>query len=209
MRVILKPGLLVLSVEDEAEQLAFDRWRAAAAGHVFQLATGSPKGCALHDLGPRADACREPVNILFDAADRWQPISNLAQTPFTLRGSCYASVEGFWQGLKFPDERTRRRIGMLWGKAAKRVAEGLPTPDTFVYDGDSYVVGGAAHHGLMLEACRAKFGQNPAARDALLATGDRPLVHRVRRDSRAIPAALLADIWMRVRAGERAVARAA
>jgi len=31
------------------------------------------------------------------------------------------------------------------------------------------------------------------------ATGNRPLVHRMRRDSRTIPGALMADIWMRIR----------
>jgi len=35
----------------------------------------------------------------------------------------------------------------------------------------------------MLEACRAKFRQNILARDILLATGERPLTHRTRRDS--------------------------
>jgi hypothetical protein len=33
-----------------------------------------------------------------------------------------------------------------------------------------------------------------------LATGSRPLVHRVRRDSRIIPGDLMAGIWMRIRA---------
>ena len=37
-------------------------------------------------------------------------------------------------------------------------------------------------------ACRAKFAQNREATDALLSTGDRPLTHVVRRDSRTIPA---------------------
>ncbi len=58
----------------------------------------------------------------------------------------------------------------------------------------------------MARACRAKFAQHPGARAALLATGERPLTHRVRRDSLTIPGALMADIWMqlrkRLRAGE-------
>jgi predicted NAD-dependent protein-ADP-ribosyltransferase YbiA (DUF1768 family) len=51
----------------------------------------------------------------------------------------------------------------------------------------------------MAEACRAKFTQHAGAREALLSTGSRLLTHRTRRDSRTIPGALMADIWMRLR----------
>jgi hypothetical protein len=51
----------------------------------------------------------------------------------------------------------------------------------------------------MAAACRAKFEQNEAARRALLATGTRPLEHRVKPDSRTIPGAIMAQIWMRIR----------
>ncbi len=51
----------------------------------------------------------------------------------------------------------------------------------------------------MREACWAKFTQHPEARRALLATGERPLTHRMRLDSVNIPGALMADIWMRIR----------
>ena len=36
---------------------------------------------------------------------------------------------------------------------------------------------------------------------ALLGTGERPLVHVTRRDSRTIPGIVMADIWMKVRRG--------
>jgi predicted NAD-dependent protein-ADP-ribosyltransferase YbiA (DUF1768 family) len=51
----------------------------------------------------------------------------------------------------------------------------------------------------MERACAAKFEQNGAARRALLSTGTRPLEHRMRRDSRTIPGAIMAEIWMRLR----------
>ena len=35
---------------------------------------------------------------------------------------------------------------------------------------------------------------------ALLGTGDRPLRHRMRKDSRTIPGVIMAEIWMRLRA---------
>jgi predicted NAD-dependent protein-ADP-ribosyltransferase YbiA (DUF1768 family) len=51
----------------------------------------------------------------------------------------------------------------------------------------------------MLRACRAKFMQHTEARRALLSTGERPLTHGTRKDSRTIPGAVMADVWMRVR----------
>jgi predicted NAD-dependent protein-ADP-ribosyltransferase YbiA (DUF1768 family) len=210
VRVILKLGHLILSPESEAERAAFAIWREAARGHVFHFDGGSVDGGALRDLGLRAEACREPINVVFDQVEPcWQPISNLAHTPFMLRGMAYASVEGFWQGLKFDGDADRARIAALWGKPAKRAAAALPERASFDYGGETYAVGGPGHHALMLAACRAKFAQHAGARDALLATGDRPLIHRPRRDSATIPGALMADIWMRLRAGLRSASGAA
>jgi predicted NAD-dependent protein-ADP-ribosyltransferase YbiA (DUF1768 family) len=200
MRVVLKAGTLVLTPETEAEKNDFRAWLDQHQDHVFHLPAGSERGGALHDMGVRAEACREPINIVFDAADtRWQPISNLALTPFDLHGRRYASIEGFWQSLKCDSETERDRIATLWGPEAKRAAPD-PTPSTFVYEGRTYTTGTYDHWGLMREACAAKFTQNEEARAALLATGSRPLVHRVRRDSRIIPGDLMAGIWMRIRA---------
>ncbi len=52
---------------------------------------------------------------------------------------------------------------------------------------------------LMRRACAAKFSQNESAREALLSTGDRPLTHKIKRDSQTIPGVIMADIWMRIR----------
>ena len=111
----------------------------------------------------------------------------------------YASVEGFWQGLKFEAGDERARVAALWGKPAKIAAAGMPDRRDFMYQGRTYVSGSHDHHGLMSEACQAKFSQNLEAREALLSTGNRPLVHKTRRDSKTIPGALMADIWTRVR----------
>jgi hypothetical protein len=52
----------------------------------------------------------------------------------------------------------------------------------------------------MRRACEAKFTQNDDAREALLGTNDRPLTHKMRRDSRSIPGVIMAEIWMGIRA---------
>jgi predicted NAD-dependent protein-ADP-ribosyltransferase YbiA (DUF1768 family) len=55
----------------------------------------------------------------------------------------------------------------------------------------------------MGRATIAKFEQNANAREALLSTGDRPLTHQMKNDSKTIPGAILAEIRMRTRAGLR------
>jgi len=200
MRVILKSNTLVLSPETDAEKRDFRSWLEGHHDHVFHLAAGSERGGALHDMGAKADACREPINIVLTAGEpRWRPISNLALTPFELDGRRYASVEGFWQGLKTESAAERKRIAALWGAEAKRAVAG-PAPSAFAYEGRTYATGTREHWQLLHRACAAKFAQNAEARAALLATGNRPLTHRVRRDSKIIPGVLMADIWMRVRA---------
>ena len=48
-------------------------------------------------------------------------------------------------------------------------------------------------------ACLHKFTQNKLAQKALLETGIRPLYHKPRKDSTAIPGPIMAGIWMDIR----------
>ena len=173
-------------------------WLADHRGQVFKL-HGDDRVLRLHALGPAEDACREPINITSKATKPLNLVSNFAHTPFVLDDEVYASVEGFWQGLKFTDQEDRRRLGSLWGSQAKDVAFCAPASDTFVYRGAVVRVGTWDHWQLMERACRAKFSQHEAARAALLSTAERPLIHRMKRDSRTIPGVVMADIWMRIR----------
>jgi ribA/ribD-fused uncharacterized protein len=193
---------LLIVVPETAEELsAFAEWRTAHEDHVFHFGGRHEKGGALHDLGLRAEVCREPINIGLNQGDpQWRIISNLAPTPFMLRGQRYASVEGFWQGLKFDDDADRARVAELSGTQAVEAGRARVGIEQFIHEGSWHPSGGPYHHRLMYEACAAKFTQSEEARAALLATGERPLTHRTRRDSRTIPGALMADIWMRVRA---------
>src|SRR5262249_33934821 len=151
-----------------------------------------------------ADACREPINITSRIADpALRIISNFAETWFYLDGRAYASVEGFWQGLKFEEPAERERVAQLSGKVAQEAGRERTYGASVTYEGASVAVGTWSHWRLMERACRAKFEQNLAAREALLSTGERPLTHRVRRDSKAIPGVIMADIWTRIRADLR------
>lgn len=199
MKTLLKPDGIVLAPETGEERGALAHWRAAHAGFAFALAEPSGEGAMLAALGPRAEACREPINVTSVSPEPIRLIANFAPTPFTLDGVTYACVEAFWQSLRFPPEQ-RPRIAALGGAAAKQESAGQPYGSHIVYDGQAIPVGAWDHWQLMRRACRAKFAQNDDARAALLGTGERPLIHLVRPDSRTIPGVIMADIWMRLRA---------
>jgi len=190
---------MVLAPDGAEDAALLEAYASVRAGDVFELARAGERGIVLRRLGPRPEACREPIDISSRVAnDAWRPISNFAHTPFELDGRPYASVEGFWQGLKFPGERARARVAALHGHAAKSAAAGLE-PRSLRYGGVTIRYGTPEHWALMRRACEAKFTQNAVAREALLATGTRPLTHVMRRDSRSIPGVVMSDIWMKVR----------
>jgi hypothetical protein len=80
------------------------------------------------------------------------------------------------------------------------VGSRVDQPSAFDWQDVAIAAGSPEHWALMRTACMAKFSQNEEARVALLATEERWLTHKVRRDSRTIPGAIMADIWMRIRA---------
>jgi predicted NAD-dependent protein-ADP-ribosyltransferase YbiA (DUF1768 family) len=190
----LRKGLVILRSDDNARLAS---WVADHAGQVFRL--HGKRGASLHTLGLEPEARREPLNITSRAPEPLRLISNFAHTPFALEERAYASIEGFWQGLKFPDEADRRRLALLYGSAAKDAGYYAPAADTLVFDGKIIRIGTFDHWQLMKRACMAKFDQHEAARDALLSTGHRPLVHQTKPDSRTIPGVIMAEIWTRIR----------
>lgn len=198
MKLTFANDVVGLSAETEAER-AVCSLLMAANRHVFQMHCRTDKGFALAELGPEADARREPLNITKTVGPPFDLISNLSQTPFDLDDMHYASIEGFWQGLKFDDPKQRRRIAKLWGSEAKNAGTQVGQPPVFLYGDDCIAAGSPEHWQLMRRACAAKFDQHAGARTALLASGERWLTHKVRRDSRTIPGAIMAQIWMDLR----------
>jgi predicted NAD-dependent protein-ADP-ribosyltransferase YbiA (DUF1768 family) len=205
MKTLLQVNRLVLLPESEDEQVALSSWRARHNNFVFAQSTKLTDGATLVALGPRVEACREPINVTSRSPDPVRLIANFAPTPFMLDGAHYACVEAFWQALRFsPDER--ERIAAMDGATAKRESVRYPYGASVTYDGQAIPVGTYEHWQLMRRACKAKFEQNENARAALLGTGTRPLVHLVRPDSRTIPGVVMADIWMKLRADLRRAA---
>lgn len=199
MKLSFQNDVIGLSAETP-EELEICALLALADGHVFQLHASSGRGMAFSMIGPEDSARRAPLNIVQSIAPRFAPISNLAHTPFELEGQRYAGIEGFWQGLKRAEPVERRAMAKLWGSDAKRNGAGVDQPLEFGWQGVMIAAGSPEHWALMRPACIAKFSQHDDARTALLATEERWLTHKVRRDSRTIPGAIMADIWMRIRA---------
>lgn len=138
MKVHLRQHLIVITAESEEEGAAVAAWAGARNGHVFALVHQDGQTCLLKDLGPRDIACREPINVTSRAPDpQIRLISNWAHTPFSLHDQEYASVETFWQGLKFPGFERRQEMALLYGHEARRAGmagracrnDRLPWPD--------------------------------------------------------------------------------
>jgi predicted NAD-dependent protein-ADP-ribosyltransferase YbiA (DUF1768 family) len=200
MKTLLQIRCVVLVPETEAETHALAEWKAVRAGRVLLVRATAGTGLALTDLRVREEACNEPLQVWSKSPDASvRLISNFAVTPFELDGRCYQSVESFWQALKFDNAAERRRVASMDGPAAQKAGKARPYGATVTYQGRSVPVGTWEHWALMERACRAKFAQNEAAQAALLATGRRPLVHQMRRDSRTIPGVIMAAIWMTIR----------
>jgi predicted NAD-dependent protein-ADP-ribosyltransferase YbiA (DUF1768 family) len=200
MRVLLKEHLIVLIPASADEVDEFEAWKSEHEAHVFCVRAPNSQSLELHDLGERSEACRDPVNVVSNSTDPIaKMVSNFATAPFELDGQRYQSVESFWQGLKFPQDSDRRRLAQLEGARARAEGEEQGYGATVSYGGQEIAVGTWSHWHLMERACRAKFEQSAEARAALMATGDRPLTHVVRRDSKTIPGVIMAQIWMRIR----------
>ena len=205
MKTLLQANRLVLVPESEDEQVALSSWRTRHNNFVFAQSPKATDGATLVSLGPRVEACREPINVTSRSPDPVRLIANFAPTPFILDDAHYACVEAFWQALRFPPDE-RQRIAAMDGATAKRESVRYPYGASVTYDGRAIPVGTYEHWQLMRRACKAKFEQHENARAALLGTGARPLVHLVRPDSRTIPGVVMADIWMKLRADLRRAA---
>lgn len=109
-------------------------------------------------------------------------MSNFSDHGFSIDGQRMASVEGFVQGIKFPegDPRRKKAFGYV-GKKAKTIGkEALNLGCRFVWrKEDQIVYGSAAHHALIERAIAAKFEQNPDALKSLLSTKGKIIKHEL------------------------------
>lgn len=201
MKMQMAGRYITLTAETEAEQDGLGAIAEQMRGRRLQVGSIDRNCVTLRPGGSGGEDRIKPVNITFDTTPMpLRLISNLAETPFELNGQRYASIEGFWQGLKFPGDADRQRLAALSGHAAKSAGPTAAPGDRIIYQEEVVYVGTADHWALMERACNAKFDQHEPARTALLSTSDQPLAHKVSPDSRTIPGLIMADIWTRIRA---------
>ena len=150
-------------------------------------------------------------------------LSNFAATPFVLHGVRYASVEGFWQMMLYPEgpgdpraqatflhwPHTRAEVGQMTAfeaKAAGDIGEqnmrrlGI---DWVTFDGRPMPYRSMTkgeHYRLIVEAMHAKLAQNARVRQILLSTGSLILLPDHIQEANAPPEWAYYRIWMDIRA---------
>ncbi len=144
----------------------------------------------------------KPINISSAGdEDIGRRMSNFAATPFTLDGRCYASVESFYVGLKFPDEASRAKAADMSGPAAYSFGKSGTLTETD-YAGRRFALGGAAHHALITRAIRAKLKAHPDLARDFASTHPRPIIHdtgTAERPGTFMPASTLCRILTEIR----------
>ena len=149
-------------------------------------------------------------------------LSNFAATPFIFHGVRYASVEGFWQMMLYPenanDPRARAAF-LIWphsrsevaqmtafqAKAAGDLAEDNMRKlgiDWCTFEGRRMPYRSMTkgeHYRLIIQAMRAKLAQNPRVRQVLLSTGNLTLLPDHIQEPHAPPEWAYFKIWMDLR----------
>jgi len=136
-----------------------------------------------------------PGEVILSKRNELGLLSNFAPTPFTYRGVRYASLEGFWQMMLYPEGKDDPRAkfpGAEWKYSREQVSKmtafeaksaGTLAEENMKKMGIGWVsfegkrfdyrpATPGEHYRLIEEATRAKVEQNVEVRRVLLATGD-------------------------------------
>jgi predicted NAD-dependent protein-ADP-ribosyltransferase YbiA (DUF1768 family) len=164
-----------------------------------------------------------PGEVILSKRNELGLLSNFAATPFTFEGETYASVEGFWQMMKFPDSliaddprkapqfvwtNTREGVAQLVGFEAKDAGnEGSKVMKELGIDWVSYfgkqmpyhTPEKGEHYDLIRRAMKAKLEQTQGLKELLLKTGDLTLKPDHDQGANPPPAWQYFQIWMEFR----------
>ena len=164
----------------------------------------------------------KPNEVILSKRNELGILSNFAATPFELYGKRYASVEGFWQIMLYPegpDDPRAKAKGIEWkytrdqvaqmtafeAKAAGTLAEENMAKmgiDWCTFEGKRFPYRSATpgeHYRLIVEAMRAKIDQNPEVKRILLETSDLILKPDHHSEENPPPEWLYCYIWMQIR----------
>jgi predicted NAD-dependent protein-ADP-ribosyltransferase YbiA (DUF1768 family) len=163
-----------------------------------------------------------PNEVILSKRNELGLLSNFAATPFIYREKKYASLEGFWQMMKYPESAndpratfpelewkfTREQVTQLVSFEAKRAGDlaeanmkkmGITwvTFEGKQFEYKSQTAG--EHYKLILEATRQKVLQNPDVKNVLLSTGDLILKPDHHQDPGSPPEWKYYEIMMMIR----------
>jgi predicted NAD-dependent protein-ADP-ribosyltransferase YbiA (DUF1768 family) len=165
----------------------------------------------------------DPGEVILSKRNELGVLSNFAATPFVFRGKKYASLEGLWQSLKYPespDDPRAQGVNVSWNHSRDEVAAMVAFEakeagdqagenmqvlgiDWVTFEGERirYRGPGQGRYYRIIEAAtRAKLKQNPEVERVLLATGDLVLRPDHVREENAGAAWRYEEIWMKLRA---------
>ena len=136
-----------------------------------------------------------PGEVILSKRNELGLLSNFAPTPFVFHGKRYASLEGFWQMMKYPEGPYDQRAkfpGLEWKYTRAQVAQmvafeankaGALASENMTKMGIAWVsfqgkhfpykpVVPGEHYQLIVAATWAKVNQNPEVKKVLLRTGN-------------------------------------
>lgn len=137
----------------------------------------------------------KPGEVILSKRNELGLLSNFAPTPFEFRGKRFASLEGFWQAMLFPEDAKDPRAvfpGLKWNHTREQVAamasfEAKTAGDAafenmkrmkinwVTYDKkrlEYWTPRKGEHYDLIVAATWEKVRQNPKVKKVLQATGD-------------------------------------
>ncbi len=148
--------------------------------------------------------------------------SNLSKSPFDFEGHRYASVEGLWQMMKYPENQedprarlqnwaySREQVALLHGWEAKDAGDSANVQmrnlgiSWISYQGQQFnykdgAEGSAFHYDLIYRATREKINQNPSLARLLIQTEGLLLRSDHHQNPTDPPAYRTPEILMRIR----------
>lgn len=160
-----------------------------------------------------------PGEVILSKRNELGILSNFAATPFVLDDVSYASVEGFWQMMKYPENAedlrstlvypfTREQVSQMTAFTAKdagKIGEEKMKElgiDWVTYQGQRMTycsVQPALHYELIKRAMWEKVKQNPEVKKILLQTGDLILKPDHHAEGCQAPEWRYYDVWMEIR----------
>lgn len=221
--VVLVVGLGVLGGRVLSERFLSGTKQPQYPDHWW--APAPTEGAPDWEILPQA-ASREKGEVILSKRHELGCLSNFAATPFEFRGKRYASVEGFWQMMFYPEEAVEgapdpraQAPGLQWPHRREEVAK-LTAFDAWSagdigfknmramginwvsFEGkrmEYWTAEKGEHYQLIVEAMRAKLAQNENVQKALISTGDLILKPDHHQPADAPPSWLYHRIWMELR----------